>query len=691
MCYQHLVQAVVNNDVNNVIKLLTYNENQIKCIITCFKAYYLFYKAKSNVMITVLINYFDSKRIIDISNILTSIIDCAIANGADIEIIRRLVKRNANINGFGVQSISLLHSIKSKRSLSFIKELLEMGVNVHEICAYSKHSVLHFAIINYCDEKKLELIKLLIDYGADVNFRNNLDEIPLIKALLLANEDLCIELIIRGSDINEHKELVGGNGVLTYAFTKKYRSIDLIQKLITNGANVNAVNIKGCTPLFLAIENNYSTDIIVKLIECGADVNKSCKYNSRLFSPLLLATELKRDKEILIALINHGANVNIISGGFRTTPLVSAIYHKYKVEVIDKLINVGADVNGCDGNGASPLIHAMNNDDKEIISKLINSGADVNKVNYSGISCLFYAVVQNNGPEIINLLIDKGINTNINIDNYWFSIKGVKIGGNNSVKLFHNKKNLSKKNYYGAPYLIHALYINMSKDIISDIIHIGANVNARDGEGRTPLIFSIGAGCELDVIIKLLECGADVNFRDSCGRTPLMHTHRSPHFKQIIKILIDRGADVNAYDENCNTLLMIVLQHIANAEVADIEVLNFLIAKGANVNACNISGKTPLMFAVDTFCSNNLEIVNVLIKHGANVTAVDIWGCNVLCYGSMINSFCCDDEIFHVLLTYGANVRHLCNCSKNIFQGEGHLTRAVIECRDVGTINELLH
>ena len=76
-----------------------------------------------------------------------------------------------------------------------------------------------------------------------------------------------------------------------------------------------------------------------------------------------------------------------------------------------------------------------------------------------------------------------------------------------------------------------------------------------------------------------------------------------------VKRLLAAGAEVNAQDKNGITPLM------AASLAGHREVVEFLLAKGAEVNAQDKSGKTALMFATRM---NHPEVRELLIKAEAN-------------------------------------------------------------------------
>ena len=100
---------------------------------------------------------------------------------------------------------------------------------------------------------------------------------------------------------------------------------------------------------------------------------------------------------------------------------------------------------------------------------------------------------------------------------------------------------------------------------------------------------------------------------------------------------------------------------IAAESVQDPEVVNTLMKAGANVNATNSNGETPLMYAA--FQNNNPDVLLALIKAGANLNDCDTrydgygslgrdHGWTPLMYAASNNK---NPEIILTLLRAGAN------------------------------------
>ena len=108
----------------------------------------------------------------------------------------------------------------------------------------------------------------------------------------------------------------------------------------------------------------------------------------------------------------------------------------------------------------------------------------------------------------------------------------------------------------------------------------------------------------IEAVKQHLAAGADVDVKGGwAGGTPL-HYAVGEGRNEIAKLLIAKGANVNAKDGNGSTPL-----HYANTK----EIAEPLIAEGANVNAKNKDGKTPLDLAIQV---RNTELADLLRKHG---------------------------------------------------------------------------
>lgn len=85
---------------------------------------------------------------------------------------------------------------------------------------------------------------------------------------------------------------------------------------------------------------------------------------------------------------------------------------------------------------------------------------------------------------------------------------------------------------------------------------------------------------------------------------------------EVIRYLLSLGFDVNMHDAATGcTPLMHALQEDDNDDA-----ISTLLAEGADVNACDEQGRTPLMFAAKT---KLVSYAKLLLRHGADAAARD--------------------------------------------------------------------
>src|SRR5262249_17821282 len=116
----------------------------------------------------------------------------------------------------------------------------------------------------------------------------------------------------------------------------------------------------------------------------------------------------------------------------------------------------------------------------------------------------------------------------------------------------------------------------------------------------------------LEAIRTLLESGADPDTPINGGAhriSPLMKTRQMEEL-EIAEYLMDHGANVNAVDEDGNTALQVAVQHVG--------LVRMLISRGASVNTRNVRDNTPVGTAA---WAGKAEVVRVLAEAGADLKA----------------------------------------------------------------------
>jgi ankyrin repeat protein len=147
-------------------------------------------------------------------------------------------------------------------------------------------------------------------------------------------------------------------------------------------------------------------------------------------------------------------------------------------------------------------------------------------------------------------------------------------------------------------------------EIVAALLVHGAVPDA-DVQGLTALHEAVRRG-EVEAARLLLDYGADVNATTYDLREPLFLAVLSRK-ANVIKLLLDRGAEPDSFfTEDPPTAL-----HLA-AHYGDVDAMEALLDRGANVDPRDFEGGTPLFRAVE---SGHLNAVELLLQRGANTRA----------------------------------------------------------------------
>jgi ankyrin repeat protein len=191
----------------------------------------------------------------------------------------------------------------------------------------------------------------------------------------------------------------------------------------------------------------------------------------------------------------------------------------------------------------------------------------------------------------------------------------------NGCSSIETKGDINSSNSMGKTAIIEA--VEKSKGSVPLLIEKGANVNAKDSSGNTPLILAV-AKKDIEIIKLLIEKGANVNSKNNYGDTPFMTAARNGDI-ETIKILMSKGVSINVKDGKGNTILIEAISR--NNE----EMVKFLLENGANVNVRDMwmsKRKSAIMLAVENYMP--IEIIEMMIAKGAELNIKDDDGNTVL-------------------------------------------------------------
>lgn len=277
--------------------------------------------------------------------------------GSDDEIIRSLSDYMAAHPAHSQHQLNLYLAV-NRNDLETAQKILKAGAKPDYVDDYGE-TELFKAIKN----DHVEMIKLLIRYGANVNHQSVNGSTPLIIFLNSdsKNQEIIDLLISNGADVSL-TDNVNGCDALIYAIQNL--SVTNLNSILSRVSDINAER-DGEVPLSYAIHANNLLAIQLLLNHPTIDVNRT---NIAGVTPLGAAL-LKNNIDVVKQLIEKNADVNGKSEGY--TPIQIAMVLK-NIPLIQILLENGADLTCTDNDGASAIIHALNTGDGNIIEAIVN-------------------------------------------------------------------------------------------------------------------------------------------------------------------------------------------------------------------------------------------------------------------------------------------------------------------------------
>lgn len=255
-------------------------------------------------------------------------------------------------------------------------------------------------LISAAQRNHFPIVSALLQAGANVNARNEMNETALYWAIRNGNYSIVAALLDMNADTTVH----GGQSVLwTAAQSLKLSISELLpisELLLRRGESPDAQDLSREPLLCWAVKRNYDSYVQLLLTQ-GADPSRPDRLRR---SPLTCAA-LSGNVRIAEKLLSHGATLTTVDRGGRT-PLAWAVIMGH-VEMVKMLLDRGAGLETVDQFGWTPLARATAQEDVAMTGLLLARGASPQHVEDSVQCPLMWAVIKKN-VILARMLLDKG-------------------------------------------------------------------------------------------------------------------------------------------------------------------------------------------------------------------------------------------------------------------------------------------
>ena len=575
------------------------------------------------------------------------------ARAGSTELVERLLEGGAALDAVDKDGRQPIHLAAAGGWTSTVNVLLEAGAAL-ECCDYSSQQPIHHASKGGFEAAVLALWKA----GASINARNHAGKQPLHIAAEAGSLGVTTLLLDAGASLYS-RDLLGRQPIF---YAVEGRSDKIITALLKAGASLamlfddpifsSYMGLKKRSVRFTAhqrvfnalsetagsmeIPGTYWNSVETKLwskapemqlalIKLSASVGG--KYSSLSRQPMFLAAEAGC-VELVSIFLDGGASVHTRDDSGLQLIHVATI--KDFPELVSVLLKAGASAVALYGPGQQAIIDATQNCSYKVLDLLINAGASVHCSNESGMQLIHLATLAQS-TECILYLVSKGAKLEALTDDdhqYTPLQLACSRGLNLSVQALLS---------LGAPSYIKGLWSRTPLELATLGRHADVMTTLLETESLSYAPASLMWGrvlarlvhgdygkeraiklCQADVLCLkiLLEHNQDVNCTYN-GCQVLGHFVSSPlewneWAFEIVKLLISHGYNPNAV----NCLGYRIIHQIAAADwhPGFTAVMDLLLTCGADINATDGSGRTPLCIAAKSVKSKQVEW---LIANGA--------------------------------------------------------------------------
>lgn len=329
------------------------------------------------------------------------IVELLLANGADVYVRDNTYKDVLHIaveNDYHDIVKVILNYRYRKDALAYacmcnanmMKQYLEKYPQFIRARDYQRWTALHYATA-WGDP---EVVKLLLDAGADREAKTITGESPLHWAARWGKLK-CVEILAaQGADIN----IRDNNGMTPLHKAASKGQVEVVKYFLDQGMDVNIQDDEGESPLWWAASFG-KRDAANFLLQKGADMNLKDRHE---ISPFRESVQ-KGHKPIVELFLEKGADVNEkLKSGW--TILHDAVHWADEPELVEFLISKEANINAVyRENGQTPLHMAISKGNKKNVEILLSKGVDVKAKDNLGRNALRIASEEKQ-PEIVQLL-----------------------------------------------------------------------------------------------------------------------------------------------------------------------------------------------------------------------------------------------------------------------------------------------
>ncbi|XP_011695992.1 PREDICTED: ankyrin-3-like [Wasmannia auropunctata] len=559
---------------------------------------------------------------------------------------------------------SAMHLAARRRDIDMMRILVDYGAAVN-MQNSDGQTALHIASA----EGDKTLVKYLYDVRASASITDHQDCTPMHLAVENGHATI-IELLVDkfkadifettkdGStlmhiaSLNGHSECVTmllKKGVYLHMTNKHgarsihtaagYGHVGIISTLLQRGEKVDAITNDNCTALHIAVESAKPA-VVKTLLGYGADVH--VRGGKLWETPLHIAAKVVDGDKCALLLLKSGANPNLtINDG--QTPVHVAASHGNLAALLLLLDNDG-DPMFKSKKGETPLHLACRSCRADVVRHLIEF------------------VKEKKGSEVAAAYVNSLTNEGASALHYVVLIESSEVGTPGDDRaiihvLLESGANVSLQTRQTQESAFHHCALAGNNEVLTEMIsrmsatEMQKVLNRQNAMGWTPLLIAAHRG-HMEIVTTILANHGRVDVFDLEGRSAL-HLAAEHGYLQVCDVLLANKAFINSKSYVGNTAL-----HLAAMNGYTHLVQFFVQGHRAEIDVLTLRKQTPLHLAAG---AGQLEVCKLLLELGASIDATDDQG-QMPIHAAVMNNYA---EVAQLFLQRHAGLMMACTNDGN--------------------------
>uniref|UniRef100_A0A1X7TCJ4 Death domain-containing protein n=1 Tax=Amphimedon queenslandica TaxID=400682 RepID=A0A1X7TCJ4_AMPQE len=484
----------------------------------------------------------------------------------------------------------------------FVQSLLK-HITIFKGCIVIKLQIVNFtadSLIEYTGGK-LQFIRLIGIFSLYINNHPVLQEdenmnftfeLALLEAVTAGNNE-AVEFLLQLETVNIDHTNEEGKTALMLACERGHE--DIVDSLVSAGANVNIQDNKGLTALMIASAFNHISIIHMLL---HANANPHLKKSNG--SNALMIASYNGNHEV-VELLMKGVDYKYQQEDGANAFMVAC--QNGHTQIVELLLKEQVDPNVQKNNGWNAFMLASQYGHTQIVELLLKEKVDPNVQDKDGWNAFMLACL-NGHTQIVELLLKEKVDPNVRRNSGGNAfMSACRNGHTQIVKLLLKEQvdpNVQKNDGWNA-FMLASQYGHTQ--IVELLLKEKVDPNVQDKDGWNAFMLASQYG-HTQIVELLLKEKVDPNVRRNSGGNAFMSACRNGH-TQIVKLLLKEQVDPNVQKNDGWNAFMLASQY------GHTQIVELLPKEKVDPNVQDKDGWNAFMLA----CQNgHIQIVELLLK-----------------------------------------------------------------------------